>query len=161
MTIGLFSGTIGLSISSQMTQCRIILLLQPITKLYLFTIELKLRDDFRYFRSKMWLTYGALCTVVGCAHTHTPTDVCADVCMCYYYSNNLLRMWARPIHKERTDWSFTQAKWNWIVSFIFEDVRQIITSQLKIATWLVESASRVSEYFPGSNILSPGCNMWF
>jgi len=43
ITIGLFSGTI--SISSQMTQCRIILVLQPITKLYLFTIELKLRDD--------------------------------------------------------------------------------------------------------------------
>jgi len=49
--IGLFSGTI--SKSSQMTQCRIILLLQPITKLYLFTIELKLRADFRCFRSKM------------------------------------------------------------------------------------------------------------
>jgi len=47
--IGLFSGTV--SISSQMTQCRIILLLQPITKLYLFTIELKLRDDFRCFRT--------------------------------------------------------------------------------------------------------------
>jgi len=30
-----------------MTQCRIILLLQPITKLYLFTIELQLRYDFR------------------------------------------------------------------------------------------------------------------
>jgi len=30
-----------------------ILLFQPITKLYLFTNELKLRDDFRYFRSKM------------------------------------------------------------------------------------------------------------
>jgi len=29
------------------------LLLQPITKFYLFTIELKLRDDFRRFRSKM------------------------------------------------------------------------------------------------------------
>jgi len=42
-SIGLFSGTI--SISSQMTQCRITLLLQSITKLYLFTIELKLRDD--------------------------------------------------------------------------------------------------------------------
>jgi len=37
--IGLCSGTI--SISSQMTQCRIILLLQPITKLYLFTMQLK------------------------------------------------------------------------------------------------------------------------
>jgi len=36
-----------------MTQCRIILVLQPITKLYLFTIVLKLRDDFRCFRSKM------------------------------------------------------------------------------------------------------------
>jgi len=36
-----------------MTQCRIILLLQPITKLYIFTIELKLRDDFRCFRSKI------------------------------------------------------------------------------------------------------------
>jgi len=36
-----------------MTQCRIILELQPITKLYVFTIELKLRDDFRCFRSKM------------------------------------------------------------------------------------------------------------
>jgi len=36
-----------------MTQCRIKLLLQPITKLYVFTIELKLRDDFRCFRSKM------------------------------------------------------------------------------------------------------------
>jgi len=41
------------SISSQMTQCRIILLLQLIAKLYLFTIELKLRDDFRCFRSQM------------------------------------------------------------------------------------------------------------
>jgi len=50
-SIELFSGTI--SISSQMTKCRIILLLQPITKLYLFTIELILRDDFRCFRSKM------------------------------------------------------------------------------------------------------------
>jgi len=49
--IGLFSDTI--SISSQMTQCRIILLLQPITKLYLFTIKLKLRDYFRCFCSKM------------------------------------------------------------------------------------------------------------
>jgi len=49
--IGLFSGTIA--ISFQMTQCRITLLLQPITKLYLFTIELKLRDDFRCCRSKM------------------------------------------------------------------------------------------------------------
>jgi len=49
--LGMFSGNI--SISSQMTQCRIILLLQPVTKLYLFTIELKLRDDFRCFRSKM------------------------------------------------------------------------------------------------------------
>jgi len=28
-------------------------ILQPITKLYLFTIELKLRDDFRCFRVKM------------------------------------------------------------------------------------------------------------
>jgi len=36
-----------------MTQCRIIRLLQPITKLYLFTIELKLRNDFRCFRSKI------------------------------------------------------------------------------------------------------------
>jgi len=47
-----FSGTI--SISSRMTQCRIILLLglQPITKLHLFTIELKWRDDFRCFRIK-------------------------------------------------------------------------------------------------------------
>jgi len=43
--IELFNGTI--SISSQMTQCRIILVLQPITKLYLFTNELKLPDDFR------------------------------------------------------------------------------------------------------------------
>jgi len=51
LRIGLFSGTV--SISSQITQCRIILLLQPITKLYLFTIELKLRDDFRCFRSTM------------------------------------------------------------------------------------------------------------
>jgi len=49
--IGLFSGTI--SISSQMAQCRIILLLQPITKFYLFTNNPKLRDDFRCFRSKM------------------------------------------------------------------------------------------------------------
>jgi len=49
--IGLFSGT--LSISSQMTQRRIILLFQAITKLYSFTIELKLRDDFRCLRSKM------------------------------------------------------------------------------------------------------------
>jgi len=45
--IGLFSGTI--SISAQMTQCQIIRVLQPITKLYLFTIELKLRDDFQCF----------------------------------------------------------------------------------------------------------------
>jgi len=51
VTVGLFSGTI--SISSQMTQCRIILLLQPITRFNLFTIELKVRDDFRRFRSKM------------------------------------------------------------------------------------------------------------
>jgi len=36
-----------------MMQFRIILLLQPITKLYLVTIELKLRNDFRCFRSKM------------------------------------------------------------------------------------------------------------
>jgi len=36
-----------------MTQCRTILLLQTITKLFLFTIELKLRDDFRCFRLKM------------------------------------------------------------------------------------------------------------
>jgi len=50
-TIGLFSGTI--SIGSRMTQCRIILSLQTITKLYLFTIELILRDDFRCFRSEM------------------------------------------------------------------------------------------------------------
>jgi len=50
--IGLFSDTI--SIRSQMTQCRIIPLLQPITKLYLFTMELKLPDDFRCFRSKMY-----------------------------------------------------------------------------------------------------------
>jgi len=57
--IGLFSCTI--SISSQMTQCRIIILLQPITKLYLFTIELKLRDDFRCFRSKM--CFRTFCTV--------------------------------------------------------------------------------------------------
>jgi len=49
--IGVFSGTI--SISSEMTQCRIILILQPITKLYLFTIELNLRDDFRCFHSQM------------------------------------------------------------------------------------------------------------
>jgi len=49
--IGLFSGTI--SISSQMTQCRIILLLQPITKFYLFTIELKLLYNFRRFCSKI------------------------------------------------------------------------------------------------------------
>jgi len=49
------------SITSQMTQCRIILLLQPITKLYLFRIELKLRDDFRCFRSKM--CFRTLCTV--------------------------------------------------------------------------------------------------
>jgi len=34
-----------------MTQCRIILLLQPITKLFLFTNELKLQDDFRCFRT--------------------------------------------------------------------------------------------------------------
>jgi len=50
--VGLFSGTI--SIGSQMTQCLIILFLQPITKLHLFTIELKLVDDFRCFRSKMF-----------------------------------------------------------------------------------------------------------
>jgi len=48
-----FSGTRAYIDSSQMTQCRIILLLQPIIKLYLFTIELNLRDDFRCFRSKM------------------------------------------------------------------------------------------------------------
>jgi len=47
----MFSGNI--SISSQITQCRIILLSQPITKLYLFTIELKLPEDFRCYRSKM------------------------------------------------------------------------------------------------------------
>jgi len=41
-----------ISISSRMTRCRI-LLLQPITKLYLFTIKLKLRDDFRCFHSEM------------------------------------------------------------------------------------------------------------
>jgi len=49
--VGQFSGTI--STRSQRAQCRIILLLQPITKLYLFTIELKLRDDFRYIRTKI------------------------------------------------------------------------------------------------------------
>jgi len=46
-----FSDTI--LISSQMTKCQIILLLQPIIKLYLLTIELKLRDDFRCSRSKI------------------------------------------------------------------------------------------------------------
>jgi len=50
--IGLFRGTI--SISSQMTvPNRTFRLLQPITKIYLFTIELKMWDDFRCFRSKM------------------------------------------------------------------------------------------------------------
>jgi len=37
------------------------LYLQPITELYLFTIELKLRDDFRCFRSKM--CFGTFSTV--------------------------------------------------------------------------------------------------
>jgi len=46
--IGLFSGTI--SISSQMTQCRITFIT---TNHQAPFIELKLRDDFRCFRSKM------------------------------------------------------------------------------------------------------------
>jgi len=33
------------------TLLQLILGLQPITKLYLFTIEIKLRDDFRCFRT--------------------------------------------------------------------------------------------------------------
>jgi len=48
--IGLFSGPT--STSSQMTQCRIILLFTT-SRQALFTNELKLRDDFRFFRSKM------------------------------------------------------------------------------------------------------------
>jgi len=52
VVIRLCSGTI--STSSQMTQCRIIPLFTTNHRaLYLFTIELNLRDDFRCFRSKM------------------------------------------------------------------------------------------------------------
>jgi len=51
ITIGLFSGTI--STSSQMTQCRIMLLFTTNHPALFIYKRLKLRDDFRCFHSKM------------------------------------------------------------------------------------------------------------